>query len=157
MAAAQAAAVIVHYFAYRLGAKENLRSFVKSQVDKIEGVPGWDEPYETKVGEKGWMSVQAAMTAITKSETLTEVLRNSIAFHGDVDTVATIAMAAASFSTEIRDDLDPILYRELEEGPYGQSYLAILDQQLFAKFGGYMSDVVERRVERSYALGIARG
>jgi ADP-ribosyl-[dinitrogen reductase] hydrolase len=65
------------------------------------------------------------------------VLKNSIAFTGDVDTVATIAMAAASVSSRIcaNEDLPPWLVDGLENGQYGRDYLIDLDKQLDAKYG----------------------
>lgn len=130
IAAAQASALMVHYF-YRVGGDQDyLGRYLENFVPEVE----WSKPYEGKVGAKGWMSVQAAVTAVTKSKTLTEVLTNSVAFTGDVDTVATIAMAAASHCPLIVRDIHPTLNFELENGTYGRDYLAKLDQQLLSKF-----------------------
>ncbi len=61
------------------------------------------------------------------------LLRSCIDFTGDVDTVATIALAAGSFSDEIQQDLPKHLYSGLENGPFGRDYLQTLDEQLLAK------------------------
>ena len=53
---------------------------------------------------------------------------------GDTDTLATIAMAAASLS-DLPNDLSPTLLAELEEGPRGAELLVPLDQQLAQRFG----------------------
>jgi len=54
---------------------------------------------------------------------------------GEVDTVAAVAMSAASLSPRITDDLDRALYDGLEDGPYGKRYLAALEARLFAATG----------------------
>jgi ADP-ribosyl-[dinitrogen reductase] hydrolase len=124
--AAQAAALMTHYFLYDLGNKQELGQFLDVQV------PGyrWDEPWQGNVGGKGWMCVKAAVTAVTRGKNLSTILRESIAFGGDVDTVATIALAAASCSREVDRDLPQHLIDGLENGAYGRDYLRELDAQL---------------------------
>ena len=58
------------------------------------------------------------------------------AISGDVDTVATIALGAASCSDEVAQDLPPHLAETLENGAYGRDYLVTLDVQLKARFSG---------------------
>ncbi len=48
-------------------------------------------------------------------------------FGGDVDTVATIAMAAASCSDEYEKDIPNALIAGLENGRYGRNYIEKLD------------------------------
>src|SRR5262249_28430723 len=128
--AAVAAALAAHYFAYDLGKKCDLGAFLSSQV------PGqWAAPWDGEVGSKGWMSVRAAVTALVGSESLSELLRACVAFTGDVDTVAAIALGAGSLSAEIEPDLPAHLVSGLENGPYGREYLAALDQRLLARIG----------------------
>src|SRR5262249_53467806 len=125
--AAQAAALSGHYFLYRLGPKGRLGEFLDGLV------PGqWSVPWHGKVGAKGWMSVRAAVTAVTRNDSLTALLKDCIAFTGDVDTVATIALGAASCSDEYANDLAPALVSGLESGPYGRDYLIALDKQLLS-------------------------
>ena len=50
--------------------------------------------------------------------------------HLHVDTVATIALGAASCSHEITQDLSPVLIHSLENGQYGLDYLRVLDRKL---------------------------
>ncbi len=95
----------------------------------------WDEPWRGKVGSKGWMSVQAALTALMSADSLSGLLRACVAFTGDVDTVASIALACAAGSPEYAQDLPAHLYADLEAGPYGQQYLRDLDQQLLSLKG----------------------
>ncbi len=127
--AAQAAALMVHYFFYRKGRKMDLGKFLDKHI------PGsWDKSYDEPVGSKGWMSVKAAITAIKECKSMSSLLKNCIAFTGDVDTVATIALAAASWSDEIEQDLPDILIYNLENGKYGKWYLESLDDKLFMMF-----------------------
>lgn len=126
--AAQAAALMSHYCLYRLGPKGQLGRFLKQHV------PGpWNEQWRGKVSSKGWMSVMAAVTALTRASKLSELLKDCIDFGGDVDTVAAIALAAGSCCTEIRQDLPPQLVMTLENGAYGHDYIAALDKQLMAR------------------------
>jgi ADP-ribosylglycohydrolase len=125
--AATAAALMTHYCRYSLGPKKQLGAFLERHV------PGpWSVAWQGKVGAKGWMSVRAAVTAVMRNRRLSDLLRDCIAFTGDVDTVATVALAAASCSTEVEQDLPESLVRDLENGPYGRDYLRELDQRLMA-------------------------
>jgi ADP-ribosylglycohydrolase len=123
--AACAAALMAHYLIYRLGTKADLGRFLQQHV------PGdWAAPWRGEVGAQGWMSVRAAVTAIHESQGLSELLHRCVAFTGDVDTVAAIALAAGSCSTELAADLPGHLLSGLEEGAYGHRYLAQLDRRL---------------------------
>ncbi|GAB4452822.1 MAG: hypothetical protein OHK0029_04490 [Armatimonadaceae bacterium] len=129
IAAAVAASLMTHYFLYRHGPKAGLGEFLE------EYVPGhpWAQPFRHKVGSAGWMSVRAAVTAVVDHHCLTDILRAAVANTGDVDTVATIALAAASCSTEVEQNLPVSLVEGLENGTYGRDYLRSLDQQLLAR------------------------
>ena len=126
---AQAAALMVHYFAYNLGKKADLPKFIEKHVAN-----DWSSAWTGKIGSKGWHSVKAAITVILKSASLSEILRNCVEFGGDVDTACTIAMAAGSFSKEIKDDIPMVLVDGLENDTYGRKFLKKLDEQLLAKF-----------------------
>ncbi|RJO73686.1 ADP-ribosylglycohydrolase family protein [Nocardia panacis] len=127
---AQAAALAVHYCRRHLGPTAEIRSWMGRQLGSR-----WATPWRGKVGSKGWMSVRAALTALSTGQSLTEILRTSIAFTGDVDTVATIALAAASHSSDVRQNLPAALLSGLENGPFGRDYLYDLDQRLHAAVG----------------------
>jgi hypothetical protein len=125
MTAAMAASLLTHYCFYNLGPKKEVGQFIQ------EFVAGpWSAPYIGKVEAKGWMSVRAAITAVVDGNSMTDVLKRSIAFTGDVDTVASIALAAASHCDEIKKDLTPALIDGLENGPFGRDYIIDLDRQL---------------------------
>ncbi|MFG6099643.1 ADP-ribosylglycohydrolase family protein [Leptothoe sp. ISB3NOV94-8A] len=124
--AAVAASLMSHYFIYQLGPKSELPQFIHKRV------PGpWITPWQGKVGSKGMMSVHAALTAVMAHDSLSEILKTCIAFTGDVDTVATIALGAASCCQEVEQNIPPVLIETLENGDYGFDYLRHLDGQLF--------------------------
>jgi ADP-ribosyl-[dinitrogen reductase] hydrolase len=125
--AAVAAALMSHYFIYRLGEKRKLGEFLQSYVSGE-----WVKPWEGKVKSKGWMSVRAAITAVMRNDSMSELLQDCIAFTGDVDTVAAIALAAGSCSEEITQDIPDHLVTGLENGTYGRDYLINLDKQLMS-------------------------
>jgi ADP-ribosyl-[dinitrogen reductase] hydrolase len=127
--AAVAAALMTHYFLYHLGPKSELGLFLEKHVQGH-----WASPWTGKVKAQGWMSVQAAVTALLSSDTMRDLLKICIQFSGDVDTVAAIALAAGSCSTEIAQDLPAHLFDELENGQYGRDYIRELDKQLMAFF-----------------------
>lgn len=125
--AAVAAALMTHYFLYHLGPKSELGFFLEEQV------PGhWASLWTGKVKSQGWMSVRAAVTALTRCDTMGDLLKTCIQFSGDVDTVAAIALVAGSCSTELAQDLPAHLFDELENGQYGRDYIRLLDTQLMA-------------------------
>jgi ADP-ribosyl-[dinitrogen reductase] hydrolase len=125
--AAVAAALTAHYFLYRLGPKRDLGKFLEDHV------PGdWNRPWLGKVKGKGWISVRAAVTAILRNNRLSALLMDCIAFTGDVDTVAAIAMGAAAHSPDIERDLPDHIVRGMENGDYGRDYLVNLDDKLLS-------------------------
>lgn len=130
-AAAEAAALLTHYFAHQKGAKADAGRYLSDVLQSLK----WSEEWSGEVGEKGWMSVRAAITAIKQSSSQSELLKACVAFTGDVDTVAAIAFSAAYFCREIERDLPDWMYEDLENGKYGRDYLISLDKQLVAKFG----------------------
>ncbi len=120
-----ASSLMVHYFAYRFGSCKRLPHWINSNV---EG--NWSKPYDDKVGSKGWMSVSAAITAGARNNSLAGLLMDCLNFRGDVDTVATIAMAAAACSEDYIHDIPETLISGLENGRYGRDYIVGLDNKL---------------------------
>jgi len=125
--AAVAAALMSHYFIYRLGPKRKLGKFLEAYVSGQ-----WSKPWQGEVKSKGWMSVRAAITAVMRNDSMSQLLQDCIAFSGDVDTVAAIALAAGSCSEEITQDIPNHLVAGLENGAYGRDYLIGLDRQLMS-------------------------
>lgn len=134
--AAVAAALMSHYFLHTKHPKSELSEWIRVWVIQAGDNTDvkWNEPWTGRVGAQGWMSVRAAMTAIQAHDSLSEILKACIAFSGDVDTVAAIAMSAASCCTTIQRDLPASLIHGLESGPYGATFLHELDTQLVKLF-----------------------
>lgn len=126
---AQAAAMMTHFFAYRHGAHTEVAQYVASHV---EGP--WTEPYVGPVGPKGTDSVHAAIQMVTQNDNMADLLQRSIGLSGDVDTVATIALGAASLAIDIQQNLPRVLFDKLEDGLWGRAYLSQLDQRLDQRF-----------------------
>lgn len=124
---AQAAALAVHYCHHDLGPVSEASAWIQRQLST-----DWATPWRGKVGVTGEKCVRAALTALTTGSGLSEILRTCVAFEGDTDTVATIAIAAASRSGQIAHDLPEVLVENLENGTYGRDYLAALDTELLA-------------------------
>lgn len=99
-------------------------------------VPGyqWDIPWVGPVGAKGIHAVKAALDALSNNTSLHDILVHSVAFTGDVDTVAAISVAAGSMHKDIDQNLNPALLRNLEGGKYGWRYLQSLDAKLMKAF-----------------------
>ena len=128
--AALAATLMTHYCFYQLGPKAGLGEFLQAHV------PGpWTKRWRGKVGSPGMESVHAAVTAVMAHDSLSALLEQCIAFTVDVDTVAAMALCAASCSAEVAQDLPAVLYDGLEDGPYGRRYLVELEEALRRKVG----------------------
>lgn len=121
-----AASLLCHFFAYDLGAKEEAPAFLEKYV------PGhdWEKPWEGKVEVHGISTVRAALSAITRVESLAELLKECVSYTGDVDSVATIALASASGSAQFRRDLPLALWEGLEDSEFGAHYLIDLDRRV---------------------------
>lgn len=132
--AAAAAALMTHYFLYERGPKKDLGRWLNHWVGSQTSCKvDWNEPWAGRVLAQGWMSVRAAITAITEHDGLAAILKASVAYSGDVDTVGAIAMSAASCSKEIAKDLPEVLINGLENGKYGREYLKKVDVRLMEK------------------------
>jgi len=125
VASAQAAALMVHHFARRDGTPGDLADFASEHVRGP-----WREPWRGKVSMRGMDCVHAAITATAQTSSLKQLLHRCFAFGGDVDTVATIGLAAASWSPHHAPDLPESLIEGLERSEFGYDYLRTLDQHL---------------------------
>ena len=125
IAAAKAAALMCHYFCHDVGPRRDLAAFLNQHVPVQE----WGEPYKGDIGAFGLDAVRAVLTAVTRNDTLPDLLIDCVEFGGDVDTVATIAMAAAAYAKDIDQSLPQTLWDGLENGEYGRDYLAELDRR----------------------------
>lgn len=64
------------------------------------------------------------------NDRMSAILRTCIDYGGDTDTVAAIALGAASCYEEIEQDLPQQLYDKLENGAYGRDFLIGLNSAL---------------------------
>lgn len=104
----------------------------------------WKKDWVGRVPCSGLAVVHAAVTAINTgwfrggfegSYSMAKTLKNCVAFGGDTDTVAAVAIGALSLGgSEVTRDLPPILYEKLENGPFGLHYLEDLDRQIKKAF-----------------------
>lgn len=109
--------------------KQHLPTFLNSHVPGYD----WASPWRGKVGVEGIPCVRAALTAILEHDNQADMLRWIVNLRGDVDTVAAIALSAAStplMGGPVTENLPDVLVAELENGPYGRDYLIDLDLKL---------------------------
>ncbi|WP_436790011.1 ADP-ribosylglycohydrolase family protein [Yinghuangia sp. YIM S10712] len=135
VAAALGAAYAVHYCRHRVGPVAGLPRWLAENVPAPAPYGRWTEPWRGKVGSPGMHSARAAVTALARCRKLSELLADCVAFTGDVDTVATIALAAASVSGEYERDVPEPLLVGLESEAYGRAFLAGLDGRLAERWG----------------------
>lgn len=127
---AQAAALMVWFFRHTVEPRKNLPMLLSKYV--TDEYP-WTSLWHGKVGVKGMECVAAAITAVLYNNRMSEVLTRCIGYRGDVDTVAAIALGAASQCGEIEQDLPKHLIDGLENGDYGRDYIIGLDKLLEAR------------------------
>jgi ADP-ribosylglycohydrolase len=123
---AVAAALMAWHCHHAAGPKKDLPAFL---VTRVPGHP-WDRPWTGRVGVMGLECVAAALWAVVECDSLSAMLGRCVGYGGDVDTVAAIAMAAASGSREIEQNLPRHLIGGLENGAYGRDYLMSLGARL---------------------------
>ncbi|MFK7934523.1 MAG: ADP-ribosylglycohydrolase family protein [Saprospiraceae bacterium] len=126
---AQLVALSTHYFLYQKGSKHEIEAYLKKHISV-----DWDFAWSGKVSIRGRDAVLAALAAIRKYDKLSDILKAAIDYQGDVDTVATLAMAMGSVCAEIEDDLPKFLYDELENGTYGREFIESLNDKLMDVF-----------------------
>jgi len=129
--AAVASALMVHYFAREGGSKKGLRDYIAEEVDARYG-KDWSK--NRRVGTEGWQCVSAAISAVEDNNNIPALLRQCVEYGGDTDTVAAIAMAAASCSSEYRDQHNKHGkggWNKRIPGKFGRNYLEGLDKRMW--------------------------
>lgn len=94
----------------------------------------WAIPWQGHVGAPGIDAVRAAVTAIADHPNLSGILHQCVAYTGDTDTVAAIAVAAASMHPQVESDFPDVLVQGLENKAYGREYLIRVDSMLMKEF-----------------------
>ncbi len=129
IAAAVASALMTHYFIHVKGPKAGLPEYLEKYVHG-----DWSIPWKGFVGAQGLLSVHAAVSAVVANNRASSLLEHCVAYTGDVDTVAAIALAGASCCDEYTQDLPIFLENDLENGKFGKEYIHRLDSALAHKF-----------------------
>ncbi|MBB6050623.1 ADP-ribosylglycohydrolase family protein [Armatimonas rosea] len=119
IASSQAVGLMAHFGLKRLGKLSELAAFLEKHVP---GTP-WSEPWHGEVPLHGLSTARAALTALLACRTQSELLRTAVAFTGDTDSVAAIALGCSACFPEYKQDLPRVLIQGLENGPYGRDYL----------------------------------
>ncbi len=125
----QAVSLMSHYFIYNIGDKKGLKSFIEKELEYIFLD---DKTDRTKCD--GIDTVNAVLTVLKNNTTLSGIINESVLLGGDTDSVASIAVGVASFSSEFKDDLPPFLFEYLENEKYGKDFLEKLDKAFFSKY-----------------------
>lgn len=140
---AQAAALAVHGLHYSLCDKAELGDYIDSEIG-----PDWRTLDDGNDPKNGLYIVKKAIGIVTAHDSMSAMLRAVIDSGPgqDTDTIAALAMAIASRSREVTDDLPDSLFNELEtetdkpeqkknkRGDYGRDFLEALDHALQRRF-----------------------
>jgi ADP-ribosylglycohydrolase len=124
----QAVALMVHYFLYKKDRKGNLITYLSDEQKYI-----WKGNWKGEVSADATETVEAVITILSKGSDLKSMLKQSVEFGGDTDTVASLVLAIGSLTTEFENDLPQWMYADLEKGKFGKGYMEILDQKLLKK------------------------
>ena len=125
----QAVALAAHFYKYNPKGFANLEQFIQVHT----------KDYETRwctwskgrvVSTSAHEVVRAALFAVTTLGSQSEMLKQSIDYKGDVDSVAAIAMGVSSLKSDAEKDLPVYLQLGLEDTTYGRAYLVELDKRL---------------------------
>ena len=140
-------AMMVHYFWYDLGPKDNLVEWMNDvhfgglihrkepfRVNDGSVVEPWFPEQKRKVRVHGWDVLESAIFALENTSSLADLMVECVSYTGDVDTNAAVACAAGSCSKEIGQDLPSSLTNKFENGEFGSDFLQLLDQKLEQKF-----------------------
>ena len=122
---AQMVAMSSHYFLYQKGRRADLEFYLKDYIPV-----DWNFDWQGKVLMQGRQGILAALAAIRKYDRLSSILIESIDYQGDVDTVATLAMAIGSVCEEVENDLPNWCFNDLENGRFGRDFIKKLDEEL---------------------------
>ena len=124
-----AAALMCHYFKYTSDDKKGLPNFLSNHLPDYD----WSGNWQGRVPVHGISTVQAALSAILSSDSLSEILKACIAFTGDVDSVATIACSSCSVSDSIQLDIPESLWSGMESTRFGLDYLQKMDAKVWER------------------------
>ncbi len=93
----------------------------------------WDDNWTAPVACYGQETVNALLTVLKNANTQSELLLQSVAFSGDVDTVAALALGIGRVSSAYEADLPAFLFTDLENGEFGKDHLSNMGDKLMLK------------------------
>jgi len=125
----QAVALCVFYFVNKLGKKADLFSYICEQTNEFF-IEDKTEPTECD----GIDTVDAVLTVLAQSSSLSEVLYHAVKLGGDTDSVATIACGIAYFCDEIEQNLPDFLFNHLENDAFGKDFIIELNDRFLSTF-----------------------
>jgi ADP-ribosylglycohydrolase len=128
------AGVAVSLMAHALLHGKAMRKDLTQYLNDWQGTD-WKGVWKGKVDCAAIDTVESVLTVLQGEPSMSAMLKASIEFGGDVDTVASISLALASMDSGIENDLPRFLYDDLENGSYGRDYLIGLDSKLGEHFG----------------------
>jgi ADP-ribosyl-[dinitrogen reductase] hydrolase len=123
---AQAVALTTHFFLYEKGLKSQLLDYLHD-IQKIK----WTADWSGEVSVNAIQTVRALFTILIKENSLKDMLKKSIDFGGDVDTVASLALAIGCLDKNVENNLPNWLFDEIENGKYGKDYIKTIDNELY--------------------------
>lgn len=132
------------YFVLNNKSVNGIELFVQDRLEKsklpVSSGVNWTETWHGEVGAKGWMSVRAALTAISltknvcPSRRLHELVKRSIDFGGDVDTVAIIAVGAtAPIWATTTPEIDEMI-KNVKPNCHGLQFLTELEKKFMSEY-----------------------
>lgn len=125
----QAVSLMSYYFINNIGDVKGLKPFIEEELQY-----SFIENKTTRTKCDGIDTINAVLTVLNNSNTLKEILDHSVSLGGDTDSVASIALGVASFSTEYEKDLPDFLFEDLENNEYGKDYMKKLESNFFSKY-----------------------
>lgn len=123
--AAQTIALTSHFFIYKKGKKSDLLTYLSDILNHK-----WTAKWQGNVNVDAIETTEAVLTILINEYDLKTMLKKSVDFGGDVDTVASLALAIGKMCQETEDNLPSWLYEELENNEFGLNYIKKVDEQL---------------------------
>lgn len=124
--AAQTIALTSHFFIYDKGKTSELLTYLSDMLSYE-----WKANWQGEVRVEAIETVEAVLTILTKENDLKSMLKKSVDFGGDVDTVASLALAIGKMNKNVENNLPSFLYDELENDNFGRDYIKKIDKELY--------------------------
>jgi len=125
----QVVALMAHFLLYEQVALRDLGRCIEQSTGFVLR-HDWTDEVECDAIQ----TLHAVYTALLGTRGMANLLHDCVAFGGDVDSVAAIAMGLASLTPEYQRDIPAALLETLEDGAYGRRFLVALDAALAEKF-----------------------